>query len=160
MCVRIKETFFGRLFCFCCSVRTGASVIGWFNFIFNSLYVATLLFALARMKEEIEPEIEFYYEARSNISMIQLNAQENSEIISNFEGSGVPPTHPPSKYTDPYVSCSNGDYHECLCNGEYVTDIVSCSEKQFSSEFGSKQDLVEYCLCENHFFLYELVFLL
>lgn len=71
---------------FCCffSIRTGASVIGWFNFLFNSIYVGMVVFALARIKNQIHTKKMSFQNKDVPFSSVPSNAS-NSVEIRTFE---------------------------------------------------------------------------
>ncbi|XP_039268242.1 uncharacterized protein LOC120343178 isoform X2 [Styela clava] len=45
-------------FCCCCSIRTGASLIGWFNFLFNSFYAGMLILAMTQLRNMLDERLD------------------------------------------------------------------------------------------------------
>ncbi|CAK8679305.1 unnamed protein product [Clavelina lepadiformis] len=74
----------GNTFCCCCTVRSGASCAGWFNFIVNSLFVGLLVFALARTTEVLDETLELFYNRDFQLQL--NNASEPSDVTVGSDG--------------------------------------------------------------------------
>ncbi|XP_039268241.1 uncharacterized protein LOC120343178 isoform X1 [Styela clava] len=75
-------------FCCCCSIRTGASLIGWFNFLFNSFYAGMLILAMTQLRNMLDERLDLpteFSDTRPDPDefegSVNIPSQENDSVI-------------------------------------------------------------------------------
>lgn len=71
-------------FCGCASSRTGAHICGWFNFMFNSIYIALQVHALAKIKN-ISDQVFHTTSYHWGDNMFECNVTQIQELIGSHK---------------------------------------------------------------------------